>query len=182
MGKLLGLYNRRLTGLQLPIIIYCSVSFTGECLNTPLVSPGLRWSWSPGYMNNIDYLESLSNHNIICKECCNTTHHPPLPPSHPAHLVNINISLLSLAHSSELTVPILLSMFLTDPPLPCQSWQLPPESLDKASLLKIEQSLEITELKPNARLLCETEIPPAWAESHLVRAGMWLRCNYSWEL
>ena len=34
--------------------------------------PGLTWSWSPGYTNNIDYRESLSNHNIICKECCNT--------------------------------------------------------------------------------------------------------------
>ena len=83
-------------------------------LPSPGLVPAPRWSWSPGYMNNIDYLESLSNHNIICKECCNTTHYPPLPPSQPAHLVNINISLLGLAHSSQLTVPVLLSMFLTD--------------------------------------------------------------------
>ena len=73
LGKPLGWpcveHNTRLTGLQLPI--YCTVSRTGECLNTGS-GQDQRWSWSPGYINNIDYLESLSNHNIICKECCTT--------------------------------------------------------------------------------------------------------------
>ena len=53
-------------------------------------------------MNNIDYLESLSNHNIICKECCTTP--TSLPSS--THLVNINISIL---HSSP-PYPALLSI------------------------------------------------------------------------
>ena len=122
--------NMGLTGLQLPVYLVCQ-------LDWPMFKywARVRWSWSPGYMNNIDYLESLSNHNIICKECCNTTHYPPLPPSHPAHLVNINISLLRLAHRSQ--SPYYYQCFLhisTITPLHCQSWQLPPESLDKASL------------------------------------------------